>query len=183
MKLLDEVQEKIDEKEFMGIVGKNAAYAVVLSGVLVGLVYWLVMSVFPWFFGAAGDVQPTLYIIVFVTSFVFCYVFRNEYLPDITIDAAGYKTDNKGKWNKIIGCCIWVAVSIAYSFVMYFCGEVIVVSLLVLGIVLTVLFLATDLSITCILTVREIKQKIENINNPKEKANEQTMLSCNQEVP
>ena len=170
MNLLDEVQEKIDEKEFMGIVGKNAAYAVVLSGVLVGLVYWLVMSVFPWFFGAAGDVQPTLYIIVFVTSFVFCYVFRNEYWMDDWQD-------------KLWGMFVWVCIAIFYSFVMYFCGEVIVVSLMVLGIVLTVLFLATDLSITCILTVREIKQKIENINNPKEKANEETMLPCNQEVP
>jgi hypothetical protein len=68
--------------------------------------------------------------------------------------------------------------------VMYFCGEVVVVSLMVLGIVLTVLFLATDLSITCILTVREIKQKIENINY-QEKQNEkiEVMLQNDKEVP
>jgi hypothetical protein len=167
MKLLDEVQDKIDEKEFMGIIGKNAMFAVVISGILVGLVYWLVMSVFPWFFGAAGDVQPTLYIIVFVTAFMFCYVFRNEFWM------------NDWKF-KTMGICIWVAMSVAYSFVMYFCGEVIVVSLMVLGIVLTVMFLATDLSITCILTVREIRQKIENINKAeKQNENIETVLPCN----
>jgi hypothetical protein len=155
MKLLDEVQDKIDEKEFMGIIGKNAAYAVVLSGVLVGLVYWIVMSVFPWLFGAGKEVQPTLYIIVFVTSFVFCYVFRNEFWME--------------DWRfKIIGICIWVAISFGYSLIMYFCGEVIVVSLMVLGIVLTVLFLATDGIMTFILSVREIKQKIDDINSREE---------------
>jgi hypothetical protein len=156
MKLLDEVQEKIDEKEFMGIIGKNAMFAVVISGILVGLTYWLVMSVFPWLFGGVSEIRNTIWLIMFVTSVVFCYVFKNEYL------------DEKDRFDKIAIFLIWIFGSMVYAMIMYFCGEVIVVSLMVLGIVITVLFLATDLSITFILTVREIKQKIDDINSREE---------------
>jgi len=63
---------------------------------------------------------------------------------------------------------IWITASVFYALVMYFCGEVIVISLMVLGIILTVLFLATDMSITVMLTVREIKEKIKGINQAEE---------------
>lgn len=156
MTLLNEMQEKIDEKEFLSIVGKNAAYSVIISGILIGVIYWLVMSVFPWLFGAGQGVSSSLWIIMFVTVAVFCYVFKSEY------------TSEKVVFDKVATFCIWIFLSWVYAVVMYFCGEVIVISLMVLGIILTVLFLATDMSITVMLTVREIREKIKNINAAEE---------------
>jgi hypothetical protein len=156
MTLLNEMQEKIDEKEFLSIVGKNAAYSVIISGILIGVIYWLVMSVFPWLFGAGQGVSSSLWIIMFVTVAVFCYVFKSEH------------TSEKVVFDKIATFIIWIFLSGVYAVVMYFCGEVIVISLMVPGIILTVLFLATDMSITVMLTVREIREKIKGINAVEE---------------
>jgi len=161
MTLIKEMEEKIDEKEFLSIVGKNAAISLVLSLFLVGGLYALFVYIFPGMGGAVELISIPSWVSMIATVAIFNYVFRDEFPKEVPT----YESLNEARFLWLLK---WAAFGVFYSIGMFLGGEVIVIGLMALGIILTVLFLGTEGAFTYLLTWREIKGKIKRINDKEQ---------------
>ena len=144
-KVIDEVLEEMDEEQFLKIIGDNSLIALGLTAIIFLFAYCIITYVLPLFISGAGTMSLASYLSMGATIFVMMYVYRYKIFVEDKLERA---------WNIIK----WFVGAIIYSTALYIGGEVIVVSLLGLGILITLAMLASEVSITSILTWRELKE-------------------------
>lgn len=161
MTLIKEVEEKIDEKEFYTIIGKNAVISLFLSLFLVGGLYVVVTYILPGTGAAAELISIPSWISMITTVAIFNYVFRDEFPKESTpYDSLNYL--------RLVWLLKWAVFGVFYSIGMFLGGEVVVIGLMALGVILTVLFLGTEGGFTYLLTWLSVKNKIKALNKKEE---------------
>lgn len=160
------VLDRMDEEDFIKIILKNMFLSLLLIGFL-----WLIVNIlhplFDIIFGIgrfAISVPLEYFFIGWLTFFGICYVFRLwEGLP--------WKAN---AWWKLAKFSIF---TIIFYNVLLTCGELIGSSLIIAGILVTILFIIGEAVFTTILTYREFNQWVENIKKQGE------MVQATQNTP
>jgi hypothetical protein len=130
-KTLSVVAEKMEQEELLGIMGWASIKAFLTMASLFLIGYF----VLPVLIGGSGSVYATSFVITFV---IFAYVFKMK--KDITSVAT------------------WGVVSLGYSIMLYFFGELIFIALVAAGIAIVALFLGGDAFLSGVYTYNDLKK-------------------------
>lgn len=168
--VINDIKENMEEGEFLGIIGKNALFAL---GITVGALvvsYLISAYILPMFISGADSLSPASFVSIFATTFVVAYVYRKK----IVVRGTTWHTEGIHKVATIWNILKYFVFAILYSTAMYIGGEIIVITLLGLGIAVTVMLLASESGFTTWLTWRDLKKWVAwrkaviKENEPKE---------------
>lgn len=164
-KVIDEVLDEMDEEQFLKIIGDNSLLALGLTAIIFFFAYCIITYILPLFVTGSGTIGIASYISMGATIFTMMYVYRYKIFVEDKLERA---------WN----ITRWFMLAIMYSTALYIGGEVIVISLLGLGILITLAMLASEVSITSILTWRELKEWVHwrDHHAKKEEQNKEELL-------
>ena len=141
--VLHEVQETMDESEFLPLLGWNSIKAFITMAILAFTALVIVpaaIKIVLALFGIAEGAPITLIASIIATTLVFCYVFH--------VPTAFHALK-------------WFIISVAYSVIMYIGGELIFMAMLFVGIIITVIFLVGDVGLTGLYTYIDLKTWVE----------------------
>lgn len=168
-KVIDEVLNEMDEEQFLKIIRDKSLLALGLTGVIFFFAYCIITYILPLFVVGSGTIGISSYFSMGATIFIMLYVYR-------------YKIFVKDKLERAWNITKWFIFAIIYSSVLYVGGEIIVISLLGLGIMITFAMIVSEVSITSILTWRELKEWVHwrdhhTKKNEREKEEPEYILS------
>lgn len=138
MTILDEIEDRMPEDYFYNRVAGNAIKSFILISILLAISWFIYNIIFPII---SGGVVTTYLILCVITTVAFVYMFRPE---------------------DMISAIAWVGFSLIYSSIMYLIGESIVISMILLGVLLTVGIIISEVSFTGILTYKDLKEWVKS---------------------
>jgi len=147
------VKENMEESDFYGRLAWNTIKATII---MVAILF--VGAVLLPFSTAA--VPETFWLSLGVTYVVMLYIFRKMILPE----------REKGGWEFFKTLVIWFLGALIYTTAMYIGGEIIFIGLVMLGILVTVIFLFGDFSLTSVFTYLDLAKWVKKETEKEEKA-------------
>lgn len=141
------LKDNMDEGNFYSILVWNSIKSAIIMAILILSGYALITL-------AHTEVQGHYMIAFIVTYLVMLYVFK----------ARIFKRDNILATLK--NMFIWLLSAVGYGAMMYVGGEIIFIGLIALGILIMVLFLSGDITLTAIFTYKDL---VKWVNDEKDK--------------
>lgn len=160
--VIDTVLESMDENEFYTIFSWAAIKAILTMVVLCIIGFFILPTV------AEGN--TTLFLLTFIATFlVFSYIFKLNY-------------------HKITNVITYAIVSFIYGSITYLFGELIYIGLVAAGILIVVVFISGDASLTGIYTYRDLKKWViarseqERKKKEKEEADKDALFNVTKTI-
>ncbi len=149
--VIDKVVDQMDQDVLFGIIGKNSIIALGIT-IVIAFISWAIVT---YLLPGAGSFSIPSYISMVSTVGIVVYVYRNHI----------FGGDKLQSLFNITGLS---ALAIIYSTIMYIGGEVIVISLIGIGIAITIALLVSECGFTAALTWRDLKKWVHSRSVPEQ---------------